>query len=77
MHGSSRPGWSTCSSDAEALRCFRFMNQVMADQRVQSQVAGAAPLQPGESHRRAPEATVLAEGPKRAFLAARSSSRSF
>ncbi|MEU9395937.1 DISARM system helicase DrmA [Streptomyces sp. NPDC048324] len=25
--------------DAEALRCFRFMNRVMADQRVQSQVA--------------------------------------
>lgn len=26
-------------SDNEALRCFRFMNQVMADQRIQSQVA--------------------------------------
>ncbi|MGH3815984.1 MAG: hypothetical protein ACRDUV_26640, partial [Pseudonocardiaceae bacterium] len=25
--------------DDEALRCFRFMNQVMADQRIQSQVA--------------------------------------
>ncbi|GLX98732.1 DISARM system helicase DrmA [Herbidospora sp. NBRC 101105] len=28
-------------TDAEALRCFRFMNQVMADQRIQSQVAQA------------------------------------
>ncbi|MFD0382412.1 hypothetical protein ACFQ2B_08120 [Streptomyces stramineus] len=26
-------------ADEEALRCFRFMNRVMADQRVQSQVA--------------------------------------
>ncbi|MFI6457190.1 DISARM system helicase DrmA [Streptosporangium amethystogenes] len=28
-------------NDTEALRCFRFMNQVMADQRIQSQVAQA------------------------------------
>ncbi|MFF4418060.1 DISARM system helicase DrmA [Streptosporangium sp. NPDC001559] len=33
-------------SDAEALRCFRFMNQVMADQRIQSQVAAERAANP-------------------------------
>ena len=51
---SSRTGSSTCSRDADALRCFRFMNEVMADQRVQSQVAGAARAAPGRVHRRGP-----------------------
>ncbi|ACZ31339.1 helicase domain protein [Xylanimonas cellulosilytica DSM 15894] len=32
--------------DAEALRCFRFMNQVMADQRIQSQVAARRAADP-------------------------------
>ncbi len=34
-----RAGVDYLVSDPEALRCFRFMNQVMADQRIQSQVA--------------------------------------
>jgi hypothetical protein len=36
-------------TDQEALRCFRFMNQVMADQRVQSQVARRRAQDPDES----------------------------
>jgi len=35
--------------DAAALRCFRFMNDVMADQRVQSQVARRRAQHPDES----------------------------
>ena len=33
-------------TDTEALRCFRFMNHVMADQRVQSQVARRRAAEP-------------------------------
>ena len=36
-------------ADADALRCFRFMNEVMADQRVQSQVARRRAQHPDES----------------------------
>jgi hypothetical protein len=36
-------------SDAEALRCFRFMNDVMADQRIQTQVARRRTQHPEES----------------------------
>ena len=36
-------------TDGDALRCFRFMNDVMADQRVQSQVARRRAQHPGES----------------------------
>ena len=36
-------------ADADALRCFRFMNEVMADQRVQSQVARRRTQHPDES----------------------------
>jgi hypothetical protein len=50
-------------SDVEALRCFRFMNQVMADQRVQSQVAQRRAKNPKEGIEQAREA-VLAEGPQ-------------
>jgi hypothetical protein len=50
-------------TDAEALRCFRFMNQVMAGQRVQSQVARRRAANPGESIEQARD-KVLAEGPK-------------
>lgn len=50
-------------ADEEALRCFRFMNQVMADQRVQSQVAQRRARNPQESIARA-RAAVLAQGPK-------------
>lgn len=49
-------------SDAEALRCFRFMNRVMADQRIQSQVAQRRAKNPQESIEQARDA-VLAEGP--------------
>jgi Helicase conserved C-terminal domain len=36
-------------TDEEALRCFRFMNKVMADQRIQSQVARRRAANPAES----------------------------
>ncbi|WP_280265620.1 DISARM system helicase DrmA [Nocardia wallacei] len=36
-------------ADDEALRCFRFMNRVMAAQRIQSQVAGRRAQHPAES----------------------------
>ena len=36
-------------ADDDALRCFRFMNEVMADQRVQSQVARRRTQHPRES----------------------------
>ena len=45
--------------DANALRCFRFMNEVMADQRVQSQVARRRAQHPDESIDEARD-TVLA-----------------
>ena len=47
-------------TDPEALRCFRFMNQVMADQRVQSQVARRRAQDPDESLEEA-RAAVLAQ----------------
>ena len=47
-------------ADAEALRCFRFMNQVMADQRMQTQVAGAARSDPELSPSTRPATQVLA-----------------
>ena len=50
-------------ADADALRCFRFMNEVMADQRVQSQVAGRRAQHPDESIDEARDA-VLAEQDK-------------
>ena len=46
--------------DEEALRCFRFMNEVMADQRVQSQVAQRRANHPEESIDDAREA-ILAD----------------
>jgi hypothetical protein len=48
-------------SDAEALRCFRFMNEVMADQRIQSQVAQRRAENPDETIDVARDA-VLAAG---------------
>jgi hypothetical protein len=47
----------------EALRCFRFMNEVMASQRVQSQVARRRAENPAESIDEARDA-VLAKGPE-------------
>jgi hypothetical protein len=49
--------------DEEALRCFRFMNQVMADQRIQSQVAELRAANPKLSIAAARKA-VEDEGPK-------------
>ncbi len=49
--------------DPEALRCFQFMNRVMADQRIQSQVAQRRAKDPKESVEQA-RAAVLAEGSK-------------
>jgi len=48
-------------ADAEALRCFRFMNEVMADQRVQTQVARYRALHPGESIDEARSAVLAVE----------------
>ena len=50
-------------ADEEALRCFRFMNRVMADQRIQTQVAQRRANNSGESIDQARD-TVLAQGPK-------------
>ena len=47
-------------SDADALRCFRFMNEVMADQRVQSQVARRRAQHPDESIDEARDAVLAA-----------------
>ena len=65
----------TCSTDREALRCFRFMNQVMADQRVQSQVARRRAQDPDESIEHA-RAAVLAAGRAARTRGSPSSSRS-
>ena len=50
-------------SDEEALRCFRFMNAVMADQRIQSQVARRRAAKSGKPLGAA-RAAVVAEGAK-------------
>lgn len=50
--------------DAEALRCFRFMNQVMAEQRVQSQVAERRAADPKLSIDQARTAVLDDKGPK-------------
>lgn len=39
VHQQLADGVEHLATDADALRCFRFMNQVMADQRIQTQVA--------------------------------------
>lgn len=49
--------------DAEALRCFRFMNTVMAEHRVQTQVAAKRAKDPGLDLDAA-RAAVLADGPR-------------
>ncbi|MFI7356247.1 DISARM system helicase DrmA [Streptomyces avidinii] len=51
-------------ADSEALRCFRFMNQVMADQRIQSQVAQRRANQPEHDRESLDEArdAVLKDG---------------
>ncbi|MGV1007207.1 MAG: DISARM system helicase DrmA [Dermatophilaceae bacterium] len=49
--------------DAEALRCFRFMNRVMADQRVHTQVAALRAAEPSVSLAAARQ-RVLDKGPE-------------
>jgi len=50
-------------SDSDALRCFRFMNEVMADQRVQSQVARRRASRPAESLDEARAAVLAGDRP--------------
>jgi Helicase conserved C-terminal domain len=50
-------------TDSDALRCFRFMNEVMADQRVQSQVARRRASRPAESLDEAREAVLTGDRP--------------
>jgi len=50
-------------SDTEALRCFRFMNQVMADQRIHTQIAERRSKDPNLSRVAARE-QVLGDGPR-------------
>ena len=59
-HGQLAAGLEHVLSDADALRCFRFMNEVMADQRVQSQVARRRAQHPGESIDEARDAVFAA-----------------
>jgi hypothetical protein len=49
--------------DADALRCFRFMNEVMAGQRVQSQVARRRASRPTESLDEAQAAVLAGDRP--------------
>jgi hypothetical protein len=49
-------------ADEEALRCFRFMNRVMADQRVQSQVAERRAGRPEEGIAEARDAILAEKG---------------
>jgi len=49
--------------DSDALRCFRFMNEVMADQRVQSQVARRRAGRPAESLDEARAAVLAGDRP--------------
>jgi hypothetical protein len=57
-----RSGLEYLLSDGEAQRCFRFMNRVMADQRVQTQVANERLRDPGLSRADA-RRRVLEKGP--------------
>ncbi len=49
VHSQLAAGLEHVLGDADALRCFRFMNEVMAGQRVQSQIARRRAQHPGES----------------------------
>ena len=49
VHSQLAAGLEHVLGDTDALRCFRFMNEVMADQRVQSQIARRRAQHPGES----------------------------
>ena len=56
VHSQVAAGLEHLLGDTDALRCFRFMNEVMADQRVQSQIARRRAQHPGESIDEAREA---------------------
>ncbi len=62
VHGQLKTGLQHLMDDPEALRCFRFMNTVMAEQRIQSQVAERRAQHPDESIAEA-RASVKAKGP--------------
>jgi hypothetical protein len=64
-HKRLQDGLDHVVADAEALRCFRFMNAVMRDQRVASQVAALRASDPALSIRDA-QARVAEEGAKAA-----------
>jgi len=49
VHQQLAAGLEHLLADEEALRCFRFMNHVMAEQRVQTQVARRRAANPAES----------------------------
>ena len=63
VHSQLAAGLEHVLGDTDALRCFRFMNEVMADQRVQSQIARRRAQHPGESIDEARDA-VFAETDK-------------
>ncbi|MFF3182060.1 DISARM system helicase DrmA [Rhodococcus pyridinivorans] len=60
-HQRLQAGLEHVATDDEALRCFRFMNQVMRDQRIASQVAAARASDPALSIEAA-QAQVAAKG---------------
>ncbi|MEP7161775.1 MAG: DISARM system helicase DrmA, partial [Dermatophilaceae bacterium] len=63
VHAQLAEGLDYLVSHVEALRCFSFMNRVMADQRIHTQVAAERALDPTLSIDGA-RAAVLARGPK-------------
>jgi hypothetical protein len=62
VHRQLADGVGHLLTDADALRCFRFMNEVMAGQRVQSQVASRRAQHPDESIDQAREAVLAGQG---------------
>jgi hypothetical protein len=63
VHQQLADGLEHLLSDAEALRCFRFMNRVMADQRVHSQVARRRAQHPEEDIGQARAAVLAGKSP--------------
>ena len=69
-------GLEHVATDAEALRCFQFMNRVMRDQRIASQVAALRASDAVGDDRRRRSAEVAERGRRRRRRGARSSWRS-
>jgi hypothetical protein len=61
-HAQLTAGLDHVASDPQALECFQFMNEVMRDQRLQSQIAALRSSTPGLSIEQARE-QVYARGP--------------